>query len=66
MRKIKTSLIQKYIKENNLTKQQFCKKCNISTSVLNKILNEQYNIHISALFKIAKVINIQVFEFFEN
>lgn len=66
MRTINTSKIQNYIKENNLTKQQFCKQCNISPSVLNKILKDQHNIHILALFKIAKVINIQVFEFFEE
>lgn len=57
---INIELIENYIKLNKLSKYQFCKNCKISISVLNKILNNQINIRIKALFKIAETLNINV------
>lgn len=61
---IKTELIENFIKENNLSKSKFCKKCKISQSTLNKIMTNSENFRIIALFKIARVLKIQVFEMF--
>lgn len=57
---IKTELITDYITKNKLTKTKFCKLCNISYSVYVKIMSNQYNFCIVSLFKIAKLLNIEV------
>ena len=61
---IKTELIETFIKDNNLSKSKFCKMCKISQSTLNKIITNSENFKIIALFKIARVLKIQVFEMF--
>ena len=61
---IKTVLIENFIKDNNLSKSKFCKMCKISQSTLNKIITNNENFRIIALFKIARVLKIQVFEMF--
>ena len=62
--RIKTELIENFIKENNLSKSKFCEMCKISLSTLNKIMTNSGNFRIIALFKIARVLKIQVFEMF--
>lgn len=62
--RIKTELIENFIKDNNLSKSKFCKMCKISQSTLNKIITNNENFRIIALFKIARVLKIQVFEMF--
>ena len=61
---IKTELIENFIKENNLSKSKFCEMCKISQNTLNKIMTNSENFRIIALFKIARVLKIQVFEMF--
>ena len=61
---IKSELIENFIKENNLSKSKFCKMCKISQRTLNKIMTNSENFRIIALFKIARVLKIQVFEMF--
>ena len=61
---IKTELIENFIKENNLSKSKFREMCKISQSTLNKIMTNSENFRIIALFKIARVLKIQVFEMF--
>ncbi|MDE6585193.1 MAG: helix-turn-helix domain-containing protein [Clostridia bacterium] len=62
--KLNTKLILDYIKNNNLTKKEFCRKCKISTSTLYKIINEK-DFQLIALFKIAKIMNLKPYRFFE-
>lgn len=62
--RIKTELIENFIKDNNLFKSKFCEMCKISQSTLNKIITNNENFRIIALFKIARVLKIQVFEMF--
>ena len=57
---VKTELIEKYLKDNNLSKTKFCKMCKISPSTLNKIMNNDGHFRITALFKIARVMNLYV------
>ena len=63
---IKTEIFENYIKEHNLSKNKFCKLCKISHSVFKKIMNNQGNFHIIALFKIARVIGIEVYQMYED
>ncbi|MGN0960988.1 MAG: helix-turn-helix domain-containing protein [Christensenellales bacterium] len=64
MEKINIKLIENFIKENHLTKSKFCKMCKIGLSTLNKILANSENFRIVALFKIAKVLNIYIYQLF--
>ena len=61
--KFKKEIIDNYLKENKISKTRLCKLCGISPYTLKKILNNE-NYEISALFKIAKVIEIQVYQMF--
>ena len=61
---IRIELIENFIKENNLSKSKFCEMCKISQGTLNKIMTNSENFRIIALFKIARVLKIQVFEMF--
>lgn len=61
---IKTEIIEKYMNENKLSKTKFCKMCKISPSTLNKIMTNDDNFGIIALFKIARVIEVQVYQIF--
>ena len=63
---IKIELIENYIKKNKLNKKAFCKACKISLSTLNKILKNNFNFDATALFKIGKLINVQVCEMFDE
>ena len=63
---IKTELIENFIKENNLSKSKFCKMCKISQSTLDKIMTNSENFRIIALFKIARVLKIQVYQMFNQ
>lgn len=60
---VKTYIIKDYIREKKLTKTEFCKLCKISIHTLNKILSGK-NFEISALFKIAKVLEMEVYQLF--
>ena len=58
-------LINNFLWENKLTKKEFCKMCKISSSSLSKILNNELNIGIIVLFKIARVMNLEIKDFFK-
>ncbi len=61
---IKTDIIEKYMNENKLSKTKFCKICKISPITLNKIMTNDDNFGIIALFKIARVIKVHVYQMF--
>ena len=61
---IKIEVIERFIFENKISKTKFCKMCKISPSTLNKIMTNDDNFGIIALFKIARVINVQVYHMF--
>ena len=62
---INTNLFENFMKAHKLSKSKFCKICNIHISTYNKIISNK-NFRITALFKIAKVIKIQVCQMFTN
>ena len=61
---IKISLIETYIKNNSFTITKFCKLCNINPQTLKKIMQNKSNFNISSLFKIAKVMKLEIHELF--
>ena len=61
---IKTEIIEKFMLDNKISKTRLCKMCKISLNTLNKIMANNFNFKITALFKIAKVIKIEVYKMF--
>lgn len=61
---MKIEMIEDFMTQNKLSKTKFCKICKISVSTLNKILNNQTNVGIVALFKICRVMKIQICNLF--
>ncbi len=57
--------ITEYIKENGLTKKEFCKQCNISPSALYRITHGK-NFNLISLFRIAKRMNVPIHQFFKK
>ena len=53
-------LIFKYLWVNKLNKKQFCEKCDISYKTFNKIVNNEKNIRLATIFKIAKCMNAKI------
>ena len=58
----KNELIEDFIKQRGWRINKFCKECNIGYKVYKKIINQQSNFRLSALFKIAKVMRVQVWQ----
>lgn len=54
---IKVELITNYLKENNMSKAELCRKSGVSVGVLNKILADKRNIRIDKLIKMFRAIN---------
>ncbi len=61
---IKTEIIAGYISEKGYSKREFCKRCKISYSTLQKIMAQNCAFPISALFKIARETGKRVCELF--
>ncbi len=61
---INTEIIEKFLLENKISKTTLCKMCKISYSTLKKIMNKEDNFGIIALFRIARVIKIEVYQMF--
>ena len=64
--KIKTQLIDEFLKEKSISKSQFCKICKISYSSLQKIYSQNFGVYITTIFKVIRVLNIEPKNFFEN
>lgn len=60
---INTQLIEKYIKDNNLSITAFCIKCGIGISTFYKMMLN-HNVMISSLYKVSKIIGVKFCEIF--
>ena len=58
--RIRTELIEWYIRKNNLQKREFCKQCNMSEKTLRKIMKNDYKYQTATIFRIAETINIDI------
>ena len=61
---VNVEAIIKYIKDNKLSKTKFCKMCKVCKETMNKILSGKTNFNAIALFKIARVMNIELYKIF--
>ena len=59
-----TQYIDYYMQENNISKEEFCKLCNISEDILNNIYNHKSMILDKWLFRLLDVLNITADTFF--
>ncbi len=64
MNKINKELIQDYIKNKKLTNSKFCELCHISISTLKKVYNNNFNLNVIVLFKIARTLNVPISSLF--
>ena len=64
IRRIDTEKIEYYISANGYSKTAFAKKCKISYTVLAKILNDNDNFSIVAIFKVAREMKLQMKDLF--
>ena len=56
--------IIKYIRQNKLTKSEFCKMCNISATTLDSIIYYGKSVDFSVVEKISATIGIGVYELY--
>ncbi len=63
--RVRKDFLEKYMKENNLTKTEFCKLCKISGKTYNKMIEESGEYSVNALLRIARVIDVELYEFFK-
>ena len=61
MRYFKEELILDFIKGKGWTARKFCKECKITINTFLKILNQQLDFKLIALFKIAQMMNLEIF-----
>ncbi len=61
----KKELIARYLNANKISKTKFCKLCGISLCTLEKVINNN-NYRINALFKVAKLVKVQVNQLFSK
>ncbi len=59
----KTELIEKYIKDNKISKAEFCKRCGISLRTLNKVLTNGGDIRATNAYKLAKLLHCYLNDF---
>ena len=60
----RTDLIDKYLQDNNLSKQEFCKQIDITLETLEKLYEIDLSITVLALFKISRRLNLYIYELF--
>ncbi len=46
-------VINDYMKENRLTRKQFCKLCNLSENTFKSMMKKRLNLHLATIIKIA-------------
>lgn len=63
---IKKELIEEYLKRENISKTEFCKRSRISPEVYNKIMSDKENYRIDALFRVAKTLGVRILELFND
>lgn len=61
--KFKTEILDEYLKTNNLTKSEFCKKVGISYYVLRKIYKQDGSVKVSRVLPILKELKILIADF---
>ena len=63
---IRTELIYVHLKASGITKAEFCKKCGIRVSLLNKILDGYEDVSTITIHKIADCLNLRYHQMFDD
>lgn len=61
--KINAELITNYLKQNNLSKTEFCKRCKISLSTFYRLFTKQ-DVKLLSLFKLCREMNLPIKDLF--
>lgn len=56
-------LIEKYIEENKISKAEFCRRCKITRECLKKIYNNDLNVRVKKVDRVAQILGIAIYEF---
>lgn len=56
---VNVEIIENSMKENNLTIEEFCRKCKINVTDLEKIMTNDHSLELDVILKIAKAIGIK-------
>lgn len=59
MARFRTEPIADYIKQNNLTIKEFCKRCEISSGTYYKFMSGTTDINIRIIYRILKETNLR-------
>ena len=62
MKYFKIEIIENFRQEKGWSVTRFCKECKIGLDVYKKIINQQINFRANMLFRIARVIGLQVYQ----
>ena len=62
MRALKVNIERRknYLESKSISKAKLCKECNISINTLDKILSGKENVRLCAIYKISKVIGLEL------
>lgn len=63
---LKTEIIDKFIKDNKLSKEKFCKKCEIGSEDYDDMFRQSYNLDLHIIAKVCKYMNIKFYEIFSS
>ena len=58
---INKSLINDYIKKNNLTINEFCRTSKILETTFYAIMSGSLDFEVNALLKLAKILNVEIY-----
>lgn len=60
---INNNLIESYIKENKITKKEFCNRCGFSYVALKHVMEGRGSLLVSQYAKVAKVLKVALKDF---
>lgn len=63
---ININLIKDYIKDNNLTNPEFCKLCKISALTFERIMKDDLEVDLTAIFRISRILDVRLCEMFNG
>ncbi|MBE5756403.1 MAG: helix-turn-helix transcriptional regulator [Clostridiales bacterium] len=63
--KFNVKIIKDYLEQKGICKTNFCKKCHMSVTSYNKILENNHSISCVVLFKIARELKVGIVDLFE-
>lgn len=63
MKKYKVELINAFIKQHNISEEEFCKFCGISKAMLERIKKNDETIKVNYLYQVTRVLQVKLEDF---